>query len=87
VAEFEVRLRVGDSSGAWRLVVSSPTGEPDLFLRNLLYAVITAPTVMSDRSGTSQHNPVEPCLCWNPSAGELFQRVYTPGSTCSRDSF
>ena len=26
VAEFEVRLRVGDNSGAWRLVVSSPTG-------------------------------------------------------------
>lgn len=27
VAEWEVRLRVPDGSGAWRLVVSSPTGE------------------------------------------------------------
>lgn len=27
VAEFEVRLRVPDSSGAWRLVVSLPTGQ------------------------------------------------------------
>lgn len=27
VAEFEVRLRVPDTSGAWRLVVSLPTGE------------------------------------------------------------
>ena len=27
VAEFEVRLRVPDDSGAWRLVVSLPTGE------------------------------------------------------------
>ena len=26
VAEWEVRLRVPDGSGAWRLVVSSPTG-------------------------------------------------------------
>ena len=26
VAQFEVRLRVADNSGAWRLVVSSPTG-------------------------------------------------------------
>lgn len=26
VAEFEVRLRVPDTSGAWRLVVSLPTG-------------------------------------------------------------
>ena len=28
VAEWEVRLRVPDGSGAWRLVVSSPTGAP-----------------------------------------------------------
>ena len=26
VAQFEVRLRVADNSGAWRLIVSSPTG-------------------------------------------------------------
>jgi len=26
VAQFEVRLRGADNSGAWRLVVSSPTG-------------------------------------------------------------
>ena len=26
VAEWEVRLRVPDGSGAWRLIVSSPTG-------------------------------------------------------------
>lgn len=28
VAQFEVRLRVTDNAGAWRLVVSSPTGMP-----------------------------------------------------------
>ena len=28
VAQWEVRLRVPDASGAWRLVVSSPTGAP-----------------------------------------------------------
>lgn len=28
VAQWEVRLPVPDASGAWRLVVSSPTGEP-----------------------------------------------------------
>ena len=28
MAQIEVRLRVADNSGAWRLVVSSPTGTP-----------------------------------------------------------
>ncbi len=28
VAQWEVRLPVPDASGAWRLVVSSPTGDP-----------------------------------------------------------
>ncbi len=32
VAEWEVRLRVPDGSGAWRLVVSSPTGAAMLCL-------------------------------------------------------
>ena len=27
VAQWEVRLRVNDNSGAWRLVVSLPTGQ------------------------------------------------------------
>ena len=35
VAQFEVRLRVPDDSGAWRLVVSSPTGKLDA--RDLLW--------------------------------------------------
>jgi len=28
VAQWEVRLRVPDASGAWRLVISTPTGAP-----------------------------------------------------------
>ena len=28
VAQWEVRLRVPDASGAWRIVVASPTGPP-----------------------------------------------------------
>ena len=37
VAEWEVRLRVPDGSGAWRLVVSSPTGaQPGSDLINFL---------------------------------------------------
>lgn len=31
VAQFEVRLRVQDNSGAWRLVVASPTGQITIF--------------------------------------------------------
>lgn len=36
VAQWEVRLPVPDSSGAWRLVVSSPTGAPRLIARTPL---------------------------------------------------
>lgn len=40
VAEWEVRLRVPDGSGAWRLVVSSPTGEGFFLVRTHL--ILTA---------------------------------------------
>ena len=59
VAEWEVRLRVPDGSGAWRLVVSSPTGaQPG---PNLWNSLCNALVVLSLHVSGQYDKPVHKC--------------------------
>ena len=76
MAQFEVRLRVADNSGAWRLVVSSPTGAP----LNLWLLVYDGFGLTNGFGLTDLLLPVLNCL---PSSGT---QALATGSSCSADS-